>query len=85
MCLLSFKMNNQSMEAVMELDHKDLFSKCVNRDKKSFYEFNDWIKAEVSRIRFKQVYQKNQRKTKGNKNKLKKFEATDGIKLVNEY
>ena len=56
MCLLSFKMNNQSMEAVMELDHKDLFSKCVNRDKKSFYEFNDWIKAEVSRIRFKQVY-----------------------------
>ena len=59
MCLLSFKMNNQSMEAVMELDHKDLFSKCVNRDKKSFYEFNDWIKAEVSRIRFKQVYEKN--------------------------
>ena len=33
MCLLSHKLNNQNVEAVMELDHRELYNKCVDIDK----------------------------------------------------
>ena len=39
MCLLSFKMNNQDLEEVLEWDHSKLYTKCVEQDKKVFHEF----------------------------------------------
>ena len=59
MCLLSYKMNNQDLDEVMELENKRLYTKCTEQEKKQFYEFQDWIEKEVSKIRFKKVYQKN--------------------------
>lgn len=59
MCLLSFKMNNQDLDELLELDHKAMYEKCVNHQEKQFYEFQNWISKEVSKIRFKKVYAKN--------------------------
>jgi len=39
MCLLSFKMNNQDLEEVLEWDHSKLYTKCVEQYKKFFHEF----------------------------------------------
>lgn len=39
MCLLSFKMNNQDIDEVMELDSKKMFYKCVNIEKQEFFQF----------------------------------------------
>lgn len=61
MCLLSYKMNNQDLDEVMELENKRMYAKCAEQEKKQFYEFQDWIEKEVSKIRFKKVYQKNRK------------------------
>lgn len=37
MCLLSFKMNNQDLDTVMELDHRELYIKCTEKDKQQFF------------------------------------------------
>jgi len=82
MCLLSFKMNNQDLDEVMNLDQKALYHKCAEQEKKQFFEFQDWISKEVNKIRFKKVYNKNkknladQRRERGGMN---------GIKLVKQF
>ena len=40
----------------MELDHRIMFKKCVEREKKQFFEYQDWIAKEIKKIRFKKIY-----------------------------
>ena len=84
MCLLSFKMNNQDVESVMELGHREMYKKCTEVDKQQFFQFSDWIQKEVKKLRFKKAFFDNQRKLDSNKKWMSNVEATDGIKLVNE-
>ena len=56
MCLLSYKMNNQDLDEVMELENKQMYTKCAEQEKKQFYEFHAWIEKEVNKLRFKKVY-----------------------------
>ena len=78
MCLLSFKLNNQDLEEVLELDHRALYQKCVDIDKKEFFEFQDWISKEVQKLRFQNIYKAHQRKLA--KQRYKDLET--GIKYV---
>ena len=84
MCLLSFKMNNQDVDTVMELDHRQMYKKCTEVDKQQFFQFSDWIQKEVKKLRFKKAFFDNQRKLDSNKKWMSNVEAADGIKLVNE-
>jgi hypothetical protein len=43
MLLLSFKINNQKSDEVMELDPRKMYKKCAEVDKRQFFQFNDWI------------------------------------------
>jgi len=53
MCLLSFKLNNQDLDEILELDQQALFTKCTVEHKKPFQDFQEWISKEVYKIRFK--------------------------------
>jgi len=39
MCLLSFKLNNQDLDEILELDQQALFTKCTVEHKKPFQDF----------------------------------------------
>lgn len=56
MLLLSYKMNNQDLEEVMELDHREMYLKCTKEEKVTFFHFPDWIGKEIAKIRFRKVY-----------------------------
>ena len=80
MCLLSFKMNNQDLDEVMELDHRQLYKKCTEKDHKSFYEFQDWIEKEVKKLKFTRIYENNKKKL----DKKKQQRNLNGIKYFGE-
>lgn len=84
MLLLSYKMNNQDLEEVMELDHKEMYRQCTQDQKVSFFQFNEWISKEISRIRYRKFYQQNKRRLERNKRLLNKLEAMDGVRLVQD-
>jgi hypothetical protein len=67
MCLLSYKMNNQDSEVVMELNHRELYRKCTEQDKKQFFEFSDWIQREVKKLKFKHAFRENLKKQESKK------------------
>ncbi len=85
MCLLSHKLNNQNCEAVMELDHRELYLKCAAVDKQQFHQFNDWITKEVRKLTFKRIFKKNKLDFL-RKKKLQKWfpEARDGVLHVKQ-
>ena len=62
MCLLSYKLNNQHVDEVMEMDGRLLYKKCVEQEQKQFYEFQGWIAKYVNKARFKKVFQRNKAK-----------------------
>lgn len=84
MLLLSYKMNNQDLEEVMELDHREMYLKCTNEEKVTFFHFPDWIAKEINKIRFRKVYHQNKKRLERNKRLLNKLEAMDGIKFVQD-
>ncbi len=81
MILLSYKMNNQESDDIMELDGKGLYHKCALVEKTPFHKFPEWVAHEVQKIRFKKVYYKNKRRLERNKDLMKEVEAMDGTKL----
>lgn len=82
MLLLSYKMNNQDLEEVMELDHREMYLKCTKDEKVTFFHFPDWIAKEINKIRFRKVYHQNKKRLARNTRLLNKLEAMDGIKFV---
>ena len=84
MLLLSYKMNNQDLEEVMELDHREMYLKCTESEKVTFFHFPDWIAKEINKIRFRKVYHQNKKRLERNKKLLNKLEAMDGIKFVRD-
>jgi len=59
MCLLCFKINHKSHHEVLEVNYRQLYKKCTEKDKKQFYEFNEWIDKEIKKQRFKKAFEKN--------------------------
>ena len=82
MCLLSFKLNNQDLDEILELDLQALFTKCTVEHKKPFQDFQEWISKEVYKIRFKRQYNANK---KNLEEKRKGKDDMHGIKLVKEF
>mmetsp|Transcript_4503 Transcript_4503/g.6770 ORF Transcript_4503/g.6770 Transcript_4503/m.6770 type:complete len:91 (+) Transcript_4503:3540-3812(+) len=69
----------------MELDHRELYIKCVDVEKQSFHQFNDWITKEVRKLTFKKLFKKNKLDFLRKKKLQKRFpEASDGILHVKQ-
>jgi antirestriction protein len=82
MCLLSYKLNNQHVDEVMELDHRAMYRKCAEQDLKEFYQFPAWIAKEVNKLRFKKVYHENKMKQERKQRLYDQLETINGIKHV---
>jgi len=86
MCLLSFKLNNQDLDEILELDQQALFTKCTVEHKKPFQDFQEWISKEVYKIRFKKQYDANKKNLEHKrKGKDDIYRDMHGIKLVKEF
>lgn len=84
MLLLSYKMNNQDLEEVMELDYREMYKRCTMDQKINFFQFNEWIAKEFEKIRYRKFYHQNKKRLERNKRLLNKLEAMDGVKLVQD-
>jgi len=70
----------------MELDHRELYTKCVEVEKQQFHNFNEWIGKEIQKLQFKQIYKKNKMDWLRKKKIQKMFpEAKDGTLLVSDF
>ena len=82
MLWLSYKMNNQDLEEVLELDSQEMYKKCTEEDKVTFFQFNEWISKEFNKIKFRKFYALNKKKLQRNKKLMTKLEAMDGVQLI---
>ena len=61
MTLISQKMQNQNVEAILNLDQNKLFHHATQVLKLQFFEFDDFIKKEICQLKNSHLYKRHQK------------------------